>query len=447
MNTGYHAMACISSDPWLVRKLPIRGRVGVIRCIAVLCFLLVSLASSAADDKVILESQWTESAADGGQRVNLWFFWSTTCPHCRAAHPAIDKLVGDLPWLRLHSLRVDGRPENVQTFRRLAIVVGGDARSVPAFVFCGRMLVGWDGTGAMERELREGLLACRATGVVSTGEPGQPLSLPILGEVDPHAWSLPVFTVVIAALDSFNPCAFFVLLFLLSLLVHAGSRSRMLIIGGVFILISGVVYFLAMAAWLNLFTLVGHLPLVTLVAGLFAVLISLLNIKDFFWFKRGVSLSISNQHQGRLIQRMRNLLGSGSLPTMLLATVSLAIVANLYELLCTAGFPMVYTRLLTLHEMRGAGYYLYLLLYNAVYVVPLLLIMIAFVVTLGQRKLQEHEGRALKLMSGLMMLALGLTLIFVPQALSRPWFAALLLVGAVITTGVIIKVTALLSPD
>ena len=342
---------------------------------------------------------------------------------------------------------MDGRPENVQTFRRLAIVVGGDARSVPAFVFCGRMLVGWDGTGAVERELREGLLACRATGVVSTGEPGQPLSLPILGEVDPHAWSLPVFTVVIAALDSFNPCAFFVLLFLLSLLVHAGSRSRMRIIGGVFILISGVVYFLAMAAWRNLFTLVGHLPVVTLVAGLFAVLISLLNIKDFFWFKRGVSLSISNQHQGRLIQRMRNLLGSGSLPTMLLATVSLAIVANLYELLCTAGFPMVYTRLLTLHEMRGAGYYLYLLLYNAVYVVPLLLIMIAFVVTLGQRKLQEHEGRALKLMSGLMMLALGLTLIFVPQALSRPWFAALLLVGAVITTWVIIKVTTLLSPD
>ena len=108
---------------------------------------------------------------------------------------------------------------------------------------------------------------------------------------------------------------------------------------------------------------------------------------------------------------------------------------------------MVYTRLLTLHEMRGAGYYLYLLLYNAVYVVPLLLIMIAFVVTLGQRKLQEHEGRTLKLMSGLMMLALGLTLIFVPQALSRPWFAALLLVGAVITTWVIIKVTTLLSPD
>jgi len=262
-----------------------------------------------------------------------------------------------------------------------------------------------------------------------------------------EGWSLPVLTVVIAALDSFDPYAFFVLLFLLSLLVHAGSRSRMLIIGGVFILISGVVYFLAMAAWLNLFTLVGHLPLVTLVAGLFAVLISLLNIKDFFWFKRGVSLSISNQHQGRLIQRMRNLLGSGSLPTMLLATVSLAIVANLYELLCTAGFPMVYTRLLTLHEMRGTGYYLYLLLYNAVYVVPLLLIMIAFVVTLGQRKLQEHEGRTLKLMSGLMMLALGLTLIFVPQALSRPWFAALLLVGAVITTWVIIKVTTLLSPD
>jgi hypothetical protein len=346
----------------------------------------------------------------------------------------------DLPWLRLHSLRVDGRPDNIQTFRRLAAAAGGDARSVPAFVFCGRMLVGWDGAGAVERDLREGLLACRATGAVSAGEPRQPLSLPVLGEVDPHAWSLPVFTMVIAALDSFNPCAFFVLLFLLSLLVHAGSRSRMLTIGGVFILISGVVYFLAMAAWLNLFTLVGHLPLVTLVAGLLAVTISLVNIKDFFWFKRGVSLSISDQHQGRLIQRMRGLLGSGSLTAMLAATVSLAVVANLYELLCTAGFPMVYTRLLTLHDMRGAGYYLYLLLYNVVYVVPLLLIMIAFVVTLGQRKLQEREGKALKLMSGLMMLALGLILIFAPEALNRAWVAALLPVGAIVMTWIIGRV-------
>jgi hypothetical protein len=373
------------------------------------------------------------------QRVNLWFFWSAHCPHCHDAHPVVEQLAIDLPWVRLHSLRVDGRPENIAIFERLAAASGGGARSVPAFVFCGRMLVGWDSGGAAERSLRQGLLACRESGGGPEGQTQQPLSLPMFGDVDPHAWSLPVFTVVIAALDSFNPCAFFVLLFLMSLLVHAGSRSRMLAIGGVFILISGAVYFLAMAAWLNLFGLLGHLPLVTLVAGLLAVTISLVNIKDYFWFKRGVSLSISAPHQRRLAQRMRGLLASGSLPAMLAATVTLAVVANLYELLCTAGFPMVYTRLLTLHEMEGAGYYLYLLLYNIVYVVPLMLIMVTFVFTLGQRKLQEGEGRILKLLSGLMMLALGLVLIFAPDALQRLWVAALLPLAALAATWAITR--------
>lgn len=409
-----------------------------------LALLLVGAAGSAAAEPdggpQRLQGEATE------ELVDLWFFWSAGCPHCREAHPAIERLAGDLPWVRLHSLRVDGRPDHIETFERLAGAAGGDARSVPAFIFCRRMLVGWDGGGAVERSLRQGLLACREGGAERPAQSRQPVTLPLFGEVDPRAWSLPLFTVVIAALDSFNPCAFFVLLFLLSLLVHAGSRPRMLAIGGVFILISGAVYFLAMAAWLNLFALAGHLPLVTLLAGLLAVLMALVNIKDYFWFKRGVSLSLSDRRQGRLFRRMRGLLAKGSMPAMLGATVSLAVVANLYELLCTAGFPMVYTRLLTLHEMHGAGYYLYLLLYNVVYVIPLMLIMTAFVATLGQRKLQEREGRILKLLSGLMMLALGLTLIVAPGALNRPWVAALLPLGAIAATWVITRLTGSWEP-
>jgi hypothetical protein len=263
--------------------------------------------------------------------------------------------------------------------------------------------------------------------------------LPILGEIDPSAWSLPLFTVVIAGLDSFNPCAFFVLLFLLSLMVHARSRSHMVIIGSLFILVSGIVYFTAMAAWLNLFTLVGHLPVVTLVAGLIAIAIALINIKDYFWFKRGVTLSITDENRGKLMRRMRGLLTTGSMPAMLAATLSLAVVANLYELLCTAGFPMVYTRMLTLNGLGTLEHYLYLLLYNLVYIVPLLLIMILFVITLGQRKLQEHEGRTLKLLSGLMMLGIGGLLVFDPEALNQLWTAAMLLVGAVALTWIIVK--------
>jgi ABC-type sugar transport system permease subunit len=98
-----------------------------------------------------------------------------------------------------------------------------------------------------------------------------PLELPLLGSVDPGTLSLPVLTVALASLDAFNPCAFFVLLFLLSLLVHARYRWRMLLIGGVFVFFSGLIYFVFMAAWLNVFLLVGELRIITLLAGLRSV--------------------------------------------------------------------------------------------------------------------------------------------------------------------------------
>ena len=373
------------------------------------------------------------------QAVELWFFWSSNCPHCMTAHPTIDALDRELPWLKVHSLRLDGHPDNVAVYRARAAELGEEARSVPAFIFCGRMLVGWDGGGSTERSLRSGLADCRDAGAAGTAAADQSIVLPILGEVDHRAYSLPAFTVVLAALDSFNPCAFFVLLFLLSFLVHAGSRGRMLLVGGVFVLISGIVYFLAMAAWFNLFAVVGHLSLVTLVAGGLAVLIGLLNVKDYFWFKRGASLSISGHHRDNLIARMRGLVSSRSLTTMLAATISLAILANLYELLCTAGFPMVYTRLLTMHELSGTQYYAYLAFYNLVYVIPLMVIVLAFALTLGRRKLQEREGRVLKLLSGLMMLGLGMMLLIAPEWLNSLWTALLIPSLAIASTALLVR--------
>ena len=408
-----------------------------LRLVFLVCILVLSVHAAGGENPAA-EPQWKQVTAEGVV-VDLWFFWSATCPHCEEAQPHIRRMAQELPWVRLHSFRLDGHPENIATYRWLANAIGQDARSVPAFVFCARMLVGWDGGGVIEKSVRDGLLSCRKQTVQQDAGRAQPIVLPVFGEIDPQEWSLPAFTVAIAVLDSFNPCAFFVLLFLLSLLVHAGSRRRMLAIGGLFILVSGVVYFAAMAAWLSLFKLVGNLPLVTLAAGSIAVAIALFNIKDYFWFKQGISLSISRTNRGRLMQRARNLVSSGSMPAMIAATLSLAVVANLYELLCTAGFPMVYTRLLTLNNLGTAEYYSYLLAYNAVYILPLLLILGVFVATLGQRKLQEHEGRVLKLLSGLMMLALGALLVFIPGALDRLWVAAAVLLGAAAVTWVVVQ--------
>ena len=125
------------------------------------------------------------------------------------------------------------------------------------------------------------------------------------------------------------------------------------------------------------------------------------------------------------------LMGFGAL---LGATVVLGTAANFYELLCTAGFPMVYTRVLTLHGLSSSAHYLYLALYNLIYVIPLLVIVLVVTFATGRRQLSEREGRLLKLMSGLMMLGLGLLLLVTPERLNSLWTAFGLLGGAVALT-------------
>jgi hypothetical protein len=137
---------------------------------------------------------------------------------------------------------------------------------------------------------------------------------------------------------------------------------------------------------------------------------------------------------------MRRLVAGDRFVAVLGATIALAVVANSYELLCTAGLPMVFTRVLTLNDLSTTAYYGYLALYNLIYVIPLLGIVAAFVWTLGSRKLQPHEGRALKLLSGTMMLGLGVVLLTAPGWLEHVGVAVGILGGAVVVTAVVMLI-------
>ncbi len=238
-----------------------------------------------------------------------------------------------------------------------------------------------------------------------------------------------MLTLVLAGMDAFNPCAFFVLLFLLSLLVHAKSRTRMAIVGGTFVLFSGLVYFVFMAAWLNVFLIAGELRVITIIAGC-----------SRSRSRRSTSRTTSGSRKARACRSptppspgsssaCARSSRSGSMGPMLASTVLLAIVANSYELLCTAGFPMVYTRALTLAKLEPWQYYAWLAAYNVIYVMPLLAIVIVFTRTMGARKLTESEGRILKLVSGFMMLGFGLVLLFAPNLLTNPLASILVLAG------------------
>jgi thiol-disulfide isomerase/thioredoxin len=392
-----------------------------------------------------------------GQVVVLTFFSGAGCPHCEKEKQFLVGLRKRYPGLIIKEYEVWGNRENAALYKRVLQAAKVGSTGVPATVVGTSLFLGF--TEQSRKAIEEAVARCvrdgcpdgvgmiGSQGLSSTGPEQGELAIPLLGTIDPAKVSLPLFTIMIAGLDSFNPCAFFVLLFLLSLLIHARSRKRMFLIGGVFVLFSGLVYFLFMAAWLSVFTVIGQLTAITVTGGVIAVLVGVINVKDFFFFRKGVSLVIPEEAKPGLFARMRGLLRAQTVPAMLGGTVALALTANAYELLCTAGFPMVYTRVLTLHDLTTLEHYEYLLLYNLVYVIPLAVIVGIVTVSLGARKLTEWQGRQLKLVSGLMMLSLGVILAVNPALLNSLLTSALLLAGVVIVAGVMIVIMRKVKPE
>lgn len=386
-------------------------------------------------------------------KTTVVFFWAEGCPHCAKQKPFLQSLKGRFPEMEVKSYEVSKSRENIELFQKIANAYGIKATGVPATFIGERAIVGF--SDEIAKDIEEALKECRLKtcidplqreasvikkDTVGQTQPSTLIDIPFLGKTDVSNLALPVMTVVIAGLDSFNPCAFFVLFSLLGLMIHARSKKKMALVGGVFVFFSGFMYFLFMAAWLNFFLIMGEIALITVIAGLVAIVIGVINIKDFFAFKEGLSLTLSDEAKTKLFDRMRRLLRSSSLVSTLFATVVLAIVANAYELICTAGFPMVFTRILTLHNLPTLQYYLYLFLYNLVYVVPLATIVVVFTVSLGKRQLTESQGRFLKLLSGLMMMDLGIVLLIKPSLLNNVAISVLLLLSSLVVSLILHRV-------
>jgi hypothetical protein len=206
-----------------------------------------------------------------------------------------------------------------------------------------------------------------------------------------------------------------VLVFMLSLLAGLDNRPKMLLIAGMFVAVEGIAYFAFMAAWLNMFLLIGLSRITELILGSIAGLVGVLNIKDFWAFRRGISLGIPEAAKPGLYARMRRILQAENILAALLGTVMLAVLVQAVELVCTAGLPALYTRILTMHQLEGWVYYGYLALYNVAYMLDDFLVLIIGVITMSHYKLQEREGRWLKLISGIVMVGLSAVMILNPD--------------------------------
>jgi hypothetical protein len=180
-----------------------------------------------------------------------------------------------------------------------------------------------------------------------------------------------------------------------------------------------------------------HIGIISLFAGAVAIIIGIFSIKDFFLFKKGPSLSIPDSKRPEIFKKMRNLVKTTYLPAIIGGAIFLAVTVNFYELLCTFGFPLIFTNRLAHLEIPILQQYTYIFFYNVVYVIPLIIILLIFLYTLGRMKLTEWQGRKLKLVSGIMIFSFGLIFIIDYQVLENFVIPILLLLSSIIATLII----------
>jgi len=372
-------------------------------------------------------------AAPAAQRIEV--FVREGCPHCAKAEEFLAVLGREQPQLDIVIRDVTREPAALQRLTELTREHGGVAR-VPAFFLADQLLFGSGqraqragapgaaGAAGSTCELADEkadpndvlLKPCPLGGhaeAAAAPAPPERFEIGFLGRtLSLDDIGLPLFTLAIGTLDGFNPCSMWVLLLMISLLAPLNDRPRMLAIAGTFVAIQGIAYFIFLAAWLNLFLLIGLARWSQILIAVIAIVAGLINLKDFLAFKwGGISLSIPDQAKPGIYNRMRNILHARSMTAAIAGAVVLAVLVQIVELLCTSGFPALFTRILTLEQLEPSSYYGYLLLYMAAYMFDDVLVLGTGVVLLSRHRLQEREGRVLKLLAGLAMVGLGVYLL------------------------------------
>lgn len=399
---------------------------------------------------LIMLSSPTPVAAQEGNPVVVYMFWGEGCPHCAGAKAFFEKISPKYPELELRFYEIYMEVENQEKFIKMAEAFGFEAWGVPT-IFIGDRY--WEGYApSLDAEI-EGVIqecienGCKDAGAgvivpastqapnpTSTPIPANPgnsnsnsptpsenrvIKVPVFGDIDLTNQPLFVATALIAFVDGVNPCSVWVLTMLIALTLHTGSRKRVALIGVIFISITALVYALFIAGLFTFLTFVSFVTWIQVVVAMVALVFALVNIKDYFWYKEGVSFTISDEKKPGLFKRMRKVLdASDSLWGVISATVVLAAGVSLVEFSCTAGFPVLWTNMVSSQGVAAGEFILLLVLYMIIYQIDELVIFFTAVFTLKATRLEEKHGRILKLIGGTLMLTLAGVMIIDPSLLN-----------------------------
>jgi thiol-disulfide isomerase/thioredoxin len=365
--------------------------------------------------------------------LNLYFFWARGCPHCQREKEFLKQMEQKYPGLKVHSFEVTESKANLELLQRVGKHFHQSAAGVPVTVVGDECLSGWHDertTGAAleaairrarSREIPDAVAGLISPPPVPPFPAARPLPetirVPLWGEVRLKQLSLGLLTILFGALDGFNPCAMWVLVLLLGLLLGMENVRRRWLLGTAFIAASALVYFLIMSAWLNLFLFLGLVLWVRMIIGLVALAAGCHNLREYFRDRAGVCKITGGQRRQRLSAKIQEITAKRSLWLALGGMVLLAFAVNVVELICSAGLPVIYLQVLSLNPLPRWQYYLYITLYILVFMLDDILVFCAAMITFQITGLSTRYKSWSNLIGGLILLFIGILLLIKPEVL------------------------------
>lgn len=348
------------------------------------------------------------------EALYIHLFYLSTCTNCSEEMAWLDETYANDSRINIKMYEISDKKYR-DLFEQTQVKLNTPAKGVPYLVIGDQAITGFI-KGTTDIEISKAIERYLATGT-SIDPFDSNYQVPILGEVDIKEISLPLLAGVMGVVDGFNPCAMWVLVFLITLLINLKDRKRMWILGLTFIFISGLIYYLFMFAWLNVAMILNSIPIIQIVIALVSIGFALYQIRQFFNTKDVGCEVVDDTRRKTILTKVKKITSAQSLLLSLMAIISLAILVNLFELMCSLGLPVIFTQILSLNELSFWQTQFYLLIYILFFLIDDIIIFSIAMLTL---KIKPISGKYMKyshLIGGVIMLVLGLLMLFKPEIL------------------------------
>lgn len=381
----------------------------IINILLLFMFLILPYNVSAKDfikedykDEII---DITKVKEDG--KIHFYLFYSKTCPHCHSERNFINDELKNLykDTVVFYEYEVS---ENVNLFNFVSKHYGYNGESIPFTIIGDKYYVGFG-------DSFKSILINKLDSYIEGKETKTTFHLPILGEVDAFSISIPTIGVLLGLLDGFNPCALWILLFLINIMIGLKDRKKMVWLGSAFLFTSGFVYFLSMLG-ISFVLNITAVSIIQKVIGVVAIIAGLLQLKKWYETRKDNGCHVvDDKKRKKILGRMQGIIKEKNFLLALIGIIVLAASVNLVELACSLGFPAIYSEILAINNVTGILRILYILLYCFCYMLDDFIIFIIAVATFSVKGISNKYNKYVTIISGMIMLLMGILLIFKPE--------------------------------